>query len=57
MRFCELCGQEIEGMPFRRKKHVYCSKTCADEHEIEIVEEDDEGAEVELEEEDEDERY
>ncbi|MBI5867982.1 MAG: hypothetical protein HZB43_06785 [candidate division Zixibacteria bacterium] len=57
MRFCEFCGEEIEGTPYRRKKHAYCSKTCADEHEFEIFDEDDEESEVELEEEDEDERY
>lgn len=57
MRFCEFCGEEIEGTPYRRKKHIYCSKTCADEHEFEIVDEDDEEADVELEEEDEEDRY
>ncbi len=57
MRFCEFCGEEIDGAPYRRKKHVYCSKTCADEHEVEIVEEDDEESELEYEDGDDEERY
>lgn len=54
MQYCDYCGAEIEGAPIRRRKHVYCSRTCAEEHEFEITANDDE-AELELEEEEEEE--
>ncbi|HWO56942.1 MAG TPA: TRASH domain-containing protein [bacterium] len=54
MQVCDYCGVEIEGTPVRRKKHVYCSKTCAEEHEFEVAEADDEELEYELEDDEED---
>ena len=42
MQVCDYCGVEIEGAPVRRKKHVYCSRTCAEEHEFESGGTDDE---------------
>ncbi len=55
MVVCDYCGVEIEGPPLRRKKHVYCSKTCLEEHEFEISDVDEEDPEYELEDADEDE--
>ncbi|MBI3871994.1 MAG: TRASH domain-containing protein [candidate division Zixibacteria bacterium] len=54
MQVCDYCGIEIEGAPVRRKKHVYCSRTCAEEHEFELVDADEEG-EYEMEEEEDEE--
>jgi len=52
MQVCDYCGIEIEGAPVRRKKHSYCSKTCAEEHEFEIEGADED--EVELDTDDDD---
>ena len=50
MQYCEFCGEESLGSPYRRKMHYYCSRTCADDHEFELVDDDvEEGAELEFE--------
>jgi hypothetical protein len=56
MQVCDYCGIEIEGTPVRRKKHVYCSKTCAEEHEFEVAEVDEEELEYEVDDDDDDDR-
>ena len=48
MLICDWCGSEIEGAPFRRNKHVYCSKTCSEEHQFEVAGTDEEEVESEL---------
>ena len=53
MQLCDYCGVEIEGAPLRRKKHVYCSKTCVEEHELVAPEADDEEMEYEMKDDDE----
>ena len=47
MRYCDYCGEEILGTPYRRKRHDYCTRACADDHEFELSE--DEGVEEEAE--------
>ena len=55
MRYCDFCGEEILGSPYRRRRHDYCSRACADDHEFELAEADaDEDMQLELEEGDED---
>ena len=54
MLYCDYCGAEIVGAPFRRKKYAYCSRTCADEHEVETATTDEE-AELEPADDDDDE--
>jgi len=49
MRYCDYCGEEILGTPYRRKRHDYCSRSCADDHEFEIAEEETAEEEAELE--------
>jgi hypothetical protein len=52
MKYCDFCGEEILGTPYRRKRHDYCSRSCADDHEFELAEEEaaEEEAELEFEE-------
>ena len=54
MQVCDYCGIEIEGAPVRKNKHVYCSKTCAEEHEFEVAEGDEEELEYEVDDDDDD---
>jgi len=49
MRYCDFCGEEILGTPYRRKRHDYCSRSCADDHEFELAEEEAAEEEAELE--------
>lgn len=50
MHYCDFCGEEILGTPYRRRRHHYCSRTCADDHEFELAERDaDEDMELEVE--------
>ncbi len=49
MRYCDFCGEEILGTPYRRKRHDYCSRSCADDHEFELAEEESAEEETELE--------
>ena len=54
MRFCDFCGEEILGSPYRRRRQHYCSRSCADEHVMELTGEldgDDDVFDEELEEE------
>lgn len=52
MRYCDFCGEEILGTPYRRRRQYYCSRSCADEHELELTGEvDDEEEEEEFDEE------
>ena len=46
MRYCDYCGEEILGTPYRRRRHHYCSRSCADEHEFELSGEMDEDEEA-----------
>ncbi len=56
MRYCDFCGEEILGTPYRRRRQYYCSRSCADEHELELAGEiDEEEEEDEFDEEFEDE--
>ena len=49
MRYCDFCGEEILGTPYRRKRHNYCSRSCADDHELEITGEGEYEEDLELE--------
>ena len=49
MRYCDYCGEEILGTPYRRKRHDYCSRSCADDHDFELTEEDANEEDLELE--------
>ncbi|GAB4328763.1 MAG: hypothetical protein Kow0074_24860 [Candidatus Zixiibacteriota bacterium] len=55
MRYCDFCGEEILGTPYRRRRQYYCSRSCADEHELELTGELDTEEEEEFDEEFEDE--
>lgn len=57
MRYCDFCGEEILGTPYRRKRHDYCSRSCADDHEFELAEEEAAEEEEELEFEEGDDEY
>ncbi|MBD3298734.1 MAG: TRASH domain-containing protein [candidate division Zixibacteria bacterium] len=56
MRYCDFCGEEILGTPYRRRRQYYCSRSCADEHELELAGEidDDDDDDDDLDEESED---
>ena len=57
MRYCDFCGEEILGTPYRRKRHDYCSRSCADDHEFELAEEEEAEEDAELEFEEGDDEY
>jgi hypothetical protein len=56
MHYCDYCGEEILGTPYRRRRHDYCSRSCADDHEFEMSEAEDEEEEL-LEAEEDEEAY
>jgi hypothetical protein len=36
MEICEYCGEEIVVAPYHHRGHTYCSKSCAEEHAMEL---------------------
>ncbi|HEX9751500.1 MAG TPA: hypothetical protein VGB22_09490 [candidate division Zixibacteria bacterium] len=36
MEICEYCGEEVVVAPYHHRGHTYCSKSCAEEHAMEL---------------------